>query len=457
MAKVTDADMEKYISGSGKMFKFRDPRNGTVTEFVDNASNRGKVKRIVQRYMSIRGDGTHKDYLRKKAGTAEAVGAIALFAIPGGGFIRLGTMGTKAAANALKVARAKFPKGKVVNNPSAAQVRNAKPVGSVPAGGSRTKPTPKDKPTTIRQDKPRVRVPAGSSKKPTPPPRRPGLASNRQRVDGKPIKTPSTQKESGRPMSIRQMKDKVKANEAKRTTPPKPLTAAQRAAIAGRSAAPAVKGAVSDTTKATRGPARTTPDTSSERGRKGTPKRAGKPRTAPNVASEAGRSGTPKRKTPKSTNREVVFKPRFAPGMNVLKDIDYSIYGKSSPSKKKKNDVKPTPKVRKGAAASKRMPASSKRTTPSTASEKGRKGTPKRTGKLRTAPNTVSEAGRKGTPKRTTKITAGPGVGFGPKGNQFPKDAADRRRLMAMYGGTGSAAAKAAAQGKQGNLKKGKK
>ena len=48
-------------------------------------------------------------------------------------------------------------------------------------------------------------------------------------------------------------------------------------------------------------------------------------------------------------------------------------------------------------------------------------------------------------------------MGFGPKGNQFPKDAADRRRLMAMYGGTGSAAAKAAAQGKQGNLKKGKK
>jgi len=437
MAKVTNTDMEKYISGGGKMFKFRDPRNGTVTEFVDNASNRGKVKRIVQRYMSIRGDGTHQDYLKKKAGTAEAVGAIALFAIPGGGFIRLGTMGTKAAANALKAARAKFPKGKVVNNPSAAQVRNAKPVGSVPAGGSRTKPTPRDKPTTIKQDKPRVRVPAGSSKKPTPPPRRPGLASNRQRVDGKPIKTPSTQKESGRPMSIRQMRDKVKANAAKRTTPPKPLTAAQRAAIAGRSAAPAVKGAVSDTTKATRGPARTAPDTSTERGRKGTPKRAGKPRTAPNVVSEAGRSGTPKRKAPKSSG-----KPRFAPGMNVLKDIDYSIYGESSPSKTKNNGAKPTP---------------NKRTAPNVVSEAGRKGTPKRTGKLRTAPNTASEAGRKGTPKRRTKITAGPGVGFGPKGNQFPKDAADRRRLMAMYGGTGSAAAKAAAQGKQGNLKKGKK
>ena len=424
MAKVTDTDMEKYISGGGKMFKFRDPRNGTVTEFVDNASNRGKVKRIVQRYMSIRGDGTHQDYLKKKAGTAEAVGAIALFAIPGGGFIRLGAVGSKAAIKAGQNLLSKFPKGKVVNNPSAAQVRNAKPVGSVPAGGSRTKPTPKDKPTTIRQDKPRVRVPAGSSKNPTPPPRRPGLASNRQRVDGKPIKTPSTQKESGRPMSIRQMRDKVKANAAKRTTPPKPLTAAQRAAIAGRSAAPAVKGAVSDTSSATK--PKVTRSGAAAKRMPVAPKKP-TPKVSPSAAAAKRMPVAPKKPAPKSSG-----KPRFAPGMNVLKDIDYSIYGESSPSKKKKNGAKPT----KSGAASKRMPASKKRTAPKT---------------------TRGGAASKRMPKRTTKITAGPGVGFGPKGNQFPKDAADRRRLMAMYGGTGSAAAKAAAQGKQGNLKKGKK
>lgn len=58
------------------------------------------------------------------------------------------------------------------------------------------------------------------------------------------------------------------------------------------------------------------------------------------------------------------------------------------------------------------------------------------------------------TPKKAKPITAGSNVGFGPKGNIFPKDAADRKRLMNKYGGTGSAAAKAAAQGKQGNLKK---
>jgi len=440
MAKVTNTDMEKYISGGGKMFKFRDPRNGTVTEFVDNASNRGKVKRIVQRYMSIRGDGTHQDYLKKKAGTAEAVGAIALFAIPGGGFIRLGAVGSKAAIKAGQNLLSKFPKGKVVNNPSAAQVRNAKPVGSVPAGGSRTKPTPKDKPTTIRQDKPRVRVPAvtkGGAASKRMPPRRPGLASNRQRVDGKPIKTPSTQKESGRPMSIRQMRDKVKANAAKRTTPPKPLTAAQRAAIAGRSAAPAVKGAVSDTSSATK-PKVTRSGAASKR-MPVAPKKP-TPKVSPSAAAE--------KRNIKTYDKPLI--PRRSSALVSFRDTPAKT---GAAFKKKKNGAKPT----ESGAASKRMPASKKRTAPNVVSEAGRKGTPKRTGKLRTAPNTASEAGRKGTPKRRTKITAGPGVGFGPKGNQFPKDAADRRRLMAMYGGTGSAAAKAAAQGKQGNLKKGKK
>ena len=56
-------------------------------------------------------------------------------------------------------------------------------------------------------------------------------------------------------------------------------------------------------------------------------------------------------------------------------------------------------------------------------------------------------------PKRTN-ITAGPNTGFGPKGNIFPKNAEDRKRLMDLYGGTGSRAAKAAAAGTQGTLKK---
>jgi len=58
--------------------------------------------------------------------------------------------------------------------------------------------------------------------------------------------------------------------------------------------------------------------------------------------------------------------------------------------------------------------------------------------------------------KKRTNITAGPNTGFGPKGNIFPKNAEDRARLMKLYGGTGSAAAKAAAAGTQGALKRGK-
>ena len=58
------------------------------------------------------------------------------------------------------------------------------------------------------------------------------------------------------------------------------------------------------------------------------------------------------------------------------------------------------------------------------------------------------------TPKKAKPITAGSNVGFGPKGNIFPSNAAERKRLMDKFGGTGSAAAKAAAKGRQGNLKK---
>jgi len=68
-----------------------------------------------------------------------------------------------------------------------------------------------------------------------------------------------------------------------------------------------------------------------------------------------------------------------------------------------------------------------------------------------------------GVSDKRTSISAGPNTGFGPKGNIFPsgrtkaEKTASRKRLMDKYGGTGSAAAKAAAAGTQGNLKKKKK
>ena len=101
--------------------------------------------------------------------------------------------------------------------------------------------------------------------------------------------------------------------------------------------------------------------------------------------------------------------------------------GPATRGSRKPPSKKAAPKVDKSAAAAKRMP------------------TPKKP--------TKEGAAAKRMPKRTS-ITAGANTGFGPKGNIFPKNAEDRKRLMRLYGGTGSAAAKAAAAGTQGNLKK---
>lgn len=84
---------------------------------------------------------------------------------------------------------------------------------------------------------------------------------------------------------------------------------------------------------------------------------------------------------------------------------------------------------------------------------KARKVTPQKD-----APAKSSGPSTRGSNKRgaTKVISAGPNTGFGPKGNIFPGSAAERAGYMKMYGGTGSAAAKAAAAGKQGDLKAGR-
>lgn len=74
-------------------------------------------------------------------------------------------------------------------------------------------------------------------------------------------------------------------------------------------------------------------------------------------------------------------------------------------------------------------------------------------------PRAGSGPATRGSAKRgaTKRVTAGKNVGFGPKGNIFPSSPAERAALMKMYGGTGSAAARAAKAGKQGNLEAGRK
>jgi len=66
-----------------------------------------------------------------------------------------------------------------------------------------------------------------------------------------------------------------------------------------------------------------------------------------------------------------------------------------------------------------------------------------------TKPNII-----KSKPIKKTNITAGGNTGFGPKGNIFVSSEKRRKELMDKYGGTGSAAAKAAMKGTQGNMVK---
>lgn len=104
-----------------------------------------------------------------------------------------------------------------------------------------------------------------------------------------------------------------------------------------------------------------------------------------------------------------------------------------------------------------RKPVEKKRTTRTDKEIAAKMLTRKETEK-RPSPRSFSpDKAKEGAATKRTNISASKNTGFGPKGNIFPSNAADRKRLMAKFGGTGSAAAKAAARGTQGNLKKGKK
>jgi len=104
-----------------------------------------------------------------------------------------------------------------------------------------------------------------------------------------------------------------------------------------------------------------------------------------------------------------------------------------------------------------RKPVEKKRTT-RTDKEIAAKMLTRKETEERPSPRSFSpDKAKEGAATKRTNISASKNTGFGPKGNIFPSSAADRKRLMAKYGGTGSAAAKAAARGTQGNLKKGKK
>lgn len=63
---------------------------------------------------------------------------------------------------------------------------------------------------------------------------------------------------------------------------------------------------------------------------------------------------------------------------------------------------------------------------------------------------TSPDKAKEGAKQKRTNISASKNTGFGPGGNLFPSSDADRKRLMKIWGGTGSKAAAAAKDGSQG-------
>jgi hypothetical protein len=204
-----------------------------------------------------------------------------------------------------------------------------------------------------------------------------------------------------------------KAEQAKKVSKASGLTAAQKLAIAGSVAATAGATKLSNTNA----------------------------KPADTEAAKRKPTGMSDRKTSKPAAQTSKRKPT---GMSDRK---------TSKSKVESSKRKPTGMSDRKTS----KPAAKKRTTPTDKEIAAKMLTRKET-EERPSPRSFSpDKAKEGAATKRTNISASKNTGFGPKGNIFPSNAADRKRLMAKFGGTGSAAAKAAARGTQGNLKKGKK
>ena len=359
-------------------------------------------------------EGFEKNYSKGATAGAKALGDVAFILIPGGTVIRAGRAGSKLFATIRKRLKKAFGNVKVIKKPSATQIKNAKPPSSVLKADGSPKANVKLKPPEqvainrlsgqgakkAEQVKPKIRVPAATK-----------AAKSR-----KDYRQPPAPKPKGNVKSTRKLAEDVKAAAAKRAAQARMRQAQKRKATVKKAAgagavAAGVTGAAIGVQKAT------------------SPKKAGA--TTPNTKK---------------------ISPKGRPGATTPNTKKMPASGRRKPTGTYDRRAVPTGKPkRKPTGTYDRSPVETRKpkrgvggSTPSDAQK--RRQVPKST-------STMSDAQK----RRATRITAGPNVGFGPKGNIFPKNAADRQRLMKKYGGTGSAAARAAAQGKQGNLKKGSK
>jgi len=344
------------------------------------------------------------------------VGGAALFAIPGGGFIKVAQAGGKIAPKVLSKIRALG--GKRVAKPSAKQVKEAKPISAV--------------------------------KVPTRPTSGPATRGGRRgRKDLKPERkvAPGASKTTGKPSALPKAKPDPKpaakaAPKPTRTTTTKPT--GKPTAGTGRGRVKAAPKSV----RATRTPVR---------GKRPALKAAPKNLKAGTKVVKPKPKAAPKTKRRGLTGRDVALGAAVLGGAAGLQSRTKPTESKATP----RSVTRPTPipkAARPKSGPATRGSVAPKKTTP-------RAGGPSTRGSAK--PKSVREleamkkrrasgpSTRSGAKRGATKIiTAGKNTGFGPKGNIFPKNAADRERLMKLYGGTGSAAAKAAAAGKQGTLAK---
>jgi len=285
----------------------------------------------------------------KKTGgdtAASIIGNLLLFAIPGVGLIRV-AMTAKKAIQAIRAMKG----AKQVAKPTAAQIKNAKPLSALPK--------PKSGGTTQLTSKPKGDVISGTAREVKP-------GTSVVPSGGRAVKKPGT---GVQPDRVVRMKDKPKGMK-----------------------------------NATRNDKRLSGSRSSKRGSPVGPTAA-----AALIAGMA--AGTGGDKKPSAAGK-----------------------GYSGPTPKSKPS-KPTKRVDLGTV-------------------KARTVTPQK----EDAPTKSSGPSTRASNKRgaTKVISAGSGTGFGPKGNIFPGSSEERAAYMKMYGGTGSAAAKAAAAGKQGDMKAGR-
>jgi hypothetical protein len=271
------------------------------------------------------------------------IGNLLLFAVPGVGLIRV-AMTAKRAIQAIRAMKG----AKKIANPTAAQIKNAKPPSALPK--------PKSGGTTQLTSKPKGDVISGTAREVKP-------GTSVVPSGSRAVKNPGT----GVQRVVR-MKDK-----------PKEMKQAQRA-----------------------------------------DKRV------------TGSAAKPKKKS-KALRNTLIAAAALGGGYLATRD------GDKTPSAS--TPTKPTPK--------KVSTPKSRPTRKNLGTVTARKVTPQKDAPAKKKPET-----KKAAPSKV--ISAGSNTGFGPKGNIFPGSSEERAAYMKMYGGTGSAAAKAAAAGKQGDMKAGR-